>query len=91
MKKATHQKRRLEGTVVSTKMQKTAVVRVDRTLLHSKYKKYFKVSKRYKVHDETNACVKGDVVVIEECRPIAKDKCWRIVERQAKKEVTEKE
>lgn len=89
MEKVTIKKRRLEGTVVSTKMQKTIVVRVDRSVLHPKYHKYFMVSKKYKVHDEKNICVAGDMVTIEACRPISKDTSWRVVERRAV--MTEKE
>ena len=72
-------KRRLQGVVVSDKMDKTAVVRVDRTVIHSKYLKRFTVSKKYKAHDEDNAFHVGDSVTIEECRPMSKDKRWRIV------------
>lgn len=73
------QKRRLEGTVVSDKMSKTIVVRVDRVKTHPKYHKQFAVSKRYKVHDEKNEYKVGDVVLFEECRPYSKDKCWRVI------------
>ncbi len=72
-------KRRLQGVVVSDKMDKTAIVRVDRTVIHSKYLKRFTISKRYKAHDEANAFHVGDVVTIEECRPLSRDKRWRIV------------
>ena len=72
-------KRRLEGTVVSDKMSKTIVVRVDRVKTHAKYRKQFHVSKRYKVHDEKNEYKVGDVVAFEECRPYSKDKCWRVI------------
>ncbi len=72
-------RRRLEGTVVSTAMQKTAVVRVDRRIAHAKYGKYFTTSKKFKVHDEHGKANVGDVVVIEETRPLSKDKCWRYI------------
>ena len=74
------QHRRLRGTVVSTKMEKTAVVRVDRHVAHPKYKKMYTVSKRYKTHDPKGAAHVGDIVEIEECRPISKEKCWRYVQ-----------
>ena len=76
-------RRRLIGVVVSNKMDKTAVVRVDRTIMHSKYLKRFTKSKKYKAHDPENAAVIGQQVVIEEARPISKDKTWRIVNTQA--------
>lgn len=72
-------KRVFQGTVVSNKMQKTVVVRVDRLKMHPKYKKRYKVSKKYKVHDEKNECKVGDKVIFEECRPISKEKRWRLV------------
>ncbi|RMD51786.1 30S ribosomal protein S17 [Candidatus Parcubacteria bacterium] len=72
-------RRRLQGTVVSDKMDKTVVVRVDRATISKKYLKRIVKSKRYKAHDENNAAKVGDVVVIEECRPLSKDKRWRIV------------
>lgn len=72
-------RRRLNGIVVSTAMQKTAVVRVDRRMPHPKYGKYFTVSKKYKVHDPEEVAKVGDMVEIEECRPLSKDKRWRYV------------
>ena len=72
--------RRLKGTVLSTNMDKTAVVRVDRTVIHSKYKKRYEQSKKYKVHDEKNELKVDDVVIFAECRPLSKDKCWRLIE-----------
>lgn len=74
------QHRRLRGIVVSTKMEKTAVVRVDRQVAHPKYKKMYTVSKRYKVHDPKGVAHVGDLVEIEECRPISKEKCWRCIQ-----------
>lgn len=71
------QRRRLEGVVVSTKMAKTAVVRVDRRIPHPKYGKYFTRSTKFKVHDETGKAKMGDLVVFEECRPLSRDKRWR--------------
>jgi small subunit ribosomal protein S17 len=72
-------KRRFTGVVVSDKMQKTIVVRIDRVKTHPKYHKQYAVSKRYKVHDEKNEFKTGDVVIFEECRPYSKDKRWRVI------------
>ena len=66
------------GTVVSNKMEKTAVVTVDRRVQHSKYKKFLTRRQRYKVHDEENQCEIGDRVLIAECRPLSRDKRWRL-------------
>lgn len=72
-------KRRLEGIVVSDKMQKTVVVKVARLKKHPKYLKYYKVSRRFKAHDETGEYKTGDRVLIEEARPLSKNKRWRVV------------
>lgn len=66
------------GVVVSDKMEKTIVVRVDRLVKHSMYNKYIKRSVKYKVHDEKNSCKAGDKVQIVECRPLSKDKRWAL-------------
>ncbi|KKU85313.1 MAG: 30S ribosomal protein S17 [Parcubacteria group bacterium GW2011_GWA2_47_8b] len=71
--------RKLQGVVVSDKMQKTAVVAVTYMKKHPKYLKYFKVTNRFKAHDENKAYKVGDKVVIEETRPISKDKRWKII------------
>lgn len=71
----------LKGTIVSDKMQKTAVVEVSRMKKHAKYKKYFKISKRFKAHNEDNAYKMSDKVLIQETRPTSKDKRWKIVGR----------
>ncbi|MEJ0002005.1 MAG: 30S ribosomal protein S17 [bacterium] len=68
----------LSGVVVSDKMDKTVVVSVSRFLKHPLYGKYYKVSKKYKVHDETNSFKIGDRVEITETRPISKDKRFTI-------------
>ena len=73
-------KRQLIGIITSDKMQKTAVVEVERIKEHKKYKKRFKVHKKYKA-DNQGGYKTGDVVVIEECRPISKDKTWTIVKK----------
>ena len=67
-----------DGVVVSDKMQKTIVVQVERTVQHSKYRKYLSQRKRYKAHDEKNECKIGDRVRIEETRPVSRDKRWRL-------------
>jgi small subunit ribosomal protein S17 len=72
-------KRILEGVVVSDKMNKTVVVRVDRFIKHPKYGKYMSRSKNYKAHDEENRFKIGDKVRIEETRPISKDKTFKVI------------
>lgn len=74
-------KRKLEGAVVSDKMQKTVVVAVTRLKWHPKYKKQYKVTKRFKAHDEKGEYRSGDKVVIEETRPLSKEKRWRVVKK----------
>lgn len=69
----------LRGVVVSDKMDKTIVVKVDRYIKHPKYKKYYTVSKKYKAHDETNVHKTGDKVEIISTRPISKDKKFKVV------------
>lgn len=69
-------RRKLEGVVVSDKMQKTVVVAVTRKKKHPKYKKYYKITTRFKAHDEKGLYHTGDNVVIQETRPISKDKRW---------------
>jgi len=80
-------KKRLQGIVVSDKMQKTVVVEVARFKLDSKYKKRYRVTKRYKAHDEKQEYKVGDKVVIEECRPISKEKKWRVIGKQTESKV----
>lgn len=74
-------KKQLTGAIVSNKMQKTAVVEVERVKEHFKYKRRFKVHKKYKAHYDQGEYRVGDKVVIEESNPISKDKKWRIVEK----------
>jgi len=76
----------LTGTVISNKMDKTAVVLFERKVKHPKYGKYIKKSTKYKIHDEDNLCKEGDVVTITETRPISKGKSWRLVEVLGAKE-----
>jgi len=71
--------RKFKGTVVSDKMSKTIVVKVDAFKMHPKLKKRYKVSTKYKVHDEKGQFKTGDVVDFVECRPLSKDKKWRVV------------
>ena len=68
------------GIVVSDKMDKTIVVAVVRKVKHPLYKKYITRTKKFKAHDELNACGIGDKVEIVETRPISKDKCWRLAQ-----------
>jgi len=67
-----------EGVVVSDKMTKTRVVKIERVYRHPRYERVITRSKRLKAHDETNASTVGDRVLIEETRPLSKDKRWRI-------------
>jgi small subunit ribosomal protein S17 len=69
-----------EGVVVSTAMQKTIVVQLERLIRHPQYGKVIRRNKNVKVHDEHGKCIVGDVVRIEETRPLSKDKRWRYVE-----------
>ncbi|MFC1662774.1 30S ribosomal protein S17 [Patescibacteria group bacterium] len=70
--------RKLTGTVVSTKMDKTIVVKVDRVRWHAKYSRQYKVSKKYKVHDPANSAQVGQTVTIIASRPLSKGKKWRL-------------
>ena len=71
----------LKGVVVSDKMQKTAVVEVLRLKKHPIYKKYYKVSKRFKAHNPENQYHTGDKVLIKEARPMSKEKRWIIISK----------
>jgi small subunit ribosomal protein S17 len=79
---AENKKRKKEfvGVVKSDKMDKTIVVAVETTTLHPLYKKYIKRSKKLKAHDEANDAKTGDRVRVIECRPVSKEKCWKLVE-----------
>ena len=72
-------KRIMQGVVVSDKMDKSVVVNIERRTQHPLYKKFIKRSKKYVAHDENNTCKEGDVVEIQECRPISKRKNWKVV------------
>jgi small subunit ribosomal protein S17 len=70
----------LEGTVVSTKMDKSIVVLIERRVKHPKYGKFVKRSTKIHAHDANNECQLGDLVLIGECRPISKTKAWSLLE-----------
>jgi len=72
-------RKKFSGVVTSDKGDKTIVVKVDRVRIHPKYHKRYKVSRKYKVHDEKNECHVGDKVNFVECRPLSRDKRWRVV------------
>ena len=74
------QKKRRTGIVVSNKMDKTIAVVAYRTTKHPLYKKYIKKRVRFKAHDEDNACQVGDTVMLQETRPLSREKRWRVVE-----------
>ena len=73
-------KKEFFGTVKSDKMEKTIVVNIETLTLHPLYKKYIKRAKKVKAHDEKNEAKIGDLVRVIECRPISKEKCWKLVE-----------
>lgn len=77
---ASNAKRTLTGRVVSNKMDKSITVLVERRVKHPKYGKFVRKSTKIHAHDDGNQCHEGDVVTIEECRPISKTKAWRLVE-----------
>jgi small subunit ribosomal protein S17 len=73
-------KKTMTGLVVSNKMDKTIVVKVERRFAHPVFKKVVKTTKKYKVHDEKNECVEGDFIRIQETRPLSKEKRWRLMD-----------
>ena len=77
------------GVVISDAMDKTVIVSSERRIMHPVYGKTLRRSKKYYVHDENNACKKGDKVVIAETRPLSKTKRWRLVEIVAKADGSE--
>ena len=85
----TNSRRRLQGTVVSNKMDKTVVVQVERKKMHRLYKKVIRVSKKYMAHDESNALNIGDEVQIVESRPMSKHKRWVVETVISAAEITE--
>lgn len=70
----------LTGRVVSNKMDKSVTVMIERLVKHAMYGKYIRRSSKLHVHDETNQCNEGDLVIIRQCRPISKTKAWTLVE-----------
>ncbi len=72
--------RSVSGKVVSDKMDKTITVEIERRFQHPLYKKYIRRSTRLHAHDAENECHTGDTVVLEECRPLSRTKCWRLVQ-----------
>lgn len=72
------QRKNRQGIVVSDRMEKTIVVQIDEKVIHPVYKKYVRKRVKYKAHDETNNARRGDTVLIEECRPLSRDKRWRL-------------
>ncbi len=76
--------RTLEGRVVSDKMDKSITVMIERKVKHPIYGKYIRRSSKIHAHDEINECGAGDIVVIEQCRPLSKTKSWRLVKVVAK-------
>ena len=78
-KRTTSRKSRI-GVVVSSKMDKSVVVAIEKRVQHPLYKKFFKKTTKFMAHDEKNECGIGDTVKIMETRPLSKNKCWRLVE-----------
>jgi len=76
-------KRILQGVVVSDKMDKSVVIRVERRVMHPVYKKYIKRSAKYTAHDENNQYKVGDTVQIIESRPLSKTKTWTVVTNES--------
>ena len=75
---AVRQRKSRQGIVVSDRMEKTIVVQIDERVMHPVYKKYESKRVKYKAHDETNNAKMGDTVLIEECRPLSRQKRWRL-------------
>ena len=83
--------RKLKGIVVSNKMQKTALVEVTRWRKHPRYLKYYRITKKFKAHDENSEYNMGENVIIQETRPLSKTKRWRIIGKVVAKEGLNKE
>lgn len=75
----TSRKKVLQGVVVSNKTDKTITVKTERQVSHPLYKKYYKVSKKVTAHDENNECGEGDIVRVQEIRPLSKTKRWNLI------------
>ncbi|MEN8205663.1 MAG: 30S ribosomal protein S17 [Pseudomonadota bacterium] len=80
MSETTATARTVTGKVTSDKMDKSATVMIERLVKHPVYGKYIRRSTKLHIHDAENACKEGDMVIIEQCRPISKTKSWRLVE-----------
>lgn len=80
MSESTSVKRTVNGRVVSNRMEQTITVAVERRVQHPLYGKFMRRTTKVHAHDAENACQIGDWVVVEECRPISKSKCWKLVE-----------
>ena len=78
--KTIRQRKNRTGVVISNKMDKTVVVQIDSKVMHPVYKKYVRKRVKYKAHDSNNKALIGDTVLIEECRPLSRQKRWRIKE-----------
>jgi small subunit ribosomal protein S17 len=76
--KKIRQRKSRQGVVISNRMDKTIVVQIDEKVMHPVYKKYVRKRVKYKAHDETNNANMGDTVLIEECRPLSREKRWRL-------------
>jgi small subunit ribosomal protein S17 len=86
----TTKRKTLMGLVVSNKMDKTVVVKVERKFIHPKFKKVVKSTAKYSAHDEKNECCPGDFISIRETRPLSKTKRWRLMEIITKGEEADK-
>ncbi len=84
MNERLNKRKQLIGEVLSIKMDKTVVLRVDRRISHPIYKKYVTKSKKYYAHDENNKCAVGDIVKIIESKPISKHKRWIVLDIEKK-------
>jgi len=80
MSETTATARTVTGKVTSNKMDKSATVMIERVVKHPVYGKYIRRSTKLHIHDAENTCQEGDMVIIEQCRPISKTKSWRLVE-----------
>lgn len=80
MSEAKQPARAVIGTVVSSKMDKTVTVLIERKIAHPLYKKFIRRSTKVHAHDAENTCNEGDKVMVEQCRPLSKSKTWRLVE-----------
>jgi small subunit ribosomal protein S17 len=80
MSEETKPVRTVSGRVISDKMEKSAVVLVERRVRHPLYGKYIRRSTKLHIHDENNECKVGDRVTIQECRPVSRTKSWKLVE-----------